>query len=663
LITMRMERLQIGRSAWPTLDDAARLEWLETNGLGGWAFGTVPNAQTRFYHAVLAPALQPPTERLVLLAKLEESLVIDGDCHPLYANYWASGAVHGEVLHRLQSFALSPFPTWTFTVGDCILRKRLFMRHGQNATIVRYSLWRGAGNRPVELRLVPLITCRTIHGVHFANDWPFTQERLAPANVAVEPYVGAPRLHLALDTGEYQPGGEWVRGLHYPYEALRGEQRVEDLYRPGQFIWSCDGSGELTFVASAEPVGTVHGAEWEAAECSRRQELIRISGAADPFAAALVQAADPFIVQRDSTKTQTVIAGYPWFTDWGRDTMISLHGLALSTRRFGLARELLATFAAYERDGLIPNCFPENGQEPLYNTADASLWFFEAAWQYLQHTDDEPFIRHLLPTLKRIAEANHAGTHYAIGAVATGLLHCGRPDVQVTWMDAKVNDWVVTPRNGFPVEIQALWYNALCILAALTQRFESVSAGTGWEVHAKRTQEAFGAFWDPSIGGCYDLLRPDGSYDPAIRPNQLFALSLAFPLLTGERARQVVDLCFTHLWTPYGLRSLSPSDPAYRGHYVGSRLERDGAYHQGTVWTWLIGPFLRAYLHGYGRTPDRIGHVRTLLEPLRAHLLEFGLGSVAENFDGDAPHPPRACVAQAWSVAELLRIWREEISH
>jgi len=656
-----MELLRLGRSAWPTYELGSAKEWLETNGLGGWAYGTVPNVNTRFYHAVLAAAIRPPTERLVLLAKVEETLVIDGVRHPLSCAHWASGVVEDRGLAYLHSFALAPFPTWVYVVGEVTVRKRVFMRYGHNTTVIRYEVVRGAGRGTVRLELVPLVTCRTIHGVGHRNDWPFVQEQDGTAAVSVKAYIGAPRLFMAADGGTYAPDGAWVEDAFFAYELVRGEHTREDLYRPGLFAWDCQGSGEITFAASTDPLNPLDGADWEQAELERRMNLVERAGAREPVGQTLALAADQFVVQRGSTGTRTVIAGYPWFTDWGRDTMIALPGLTLTSRRYRLARELLQTFAAYERDGLIPNCFPEEGGEPLYNTADASLWFYEAAWQYLQHTSDDAFLREqIFPVLLRIARAHIEGTHFGIRVTENGLLRCGDPHVQVTWMDAKVGDWVVTPRDGRPVEIQALWYNALRILASMASRFGLAIEAERWNTAADRVRTAFDIFWNEAADCCYDLIRDDGTPDPAIRPNQLFTMTLSHPLLFEENARRVVDVVFRDLWTPYGLRSLSPRDPDYRGLYAGTRTERDGAYHQGTVWGWLMGPFLRAYLHAYGRTPRTLSRVRTLLTPMVGHLQEYGLGSIAENFDGDPPHHPRACVAQAWSVAEVFRIWMEE---
>lgn len=657
---MRMELLQLGRGAWGSFEAGASLEWLETNGIGGWAYGTVANANTRFYHGLLAAALNPPTGRHMLLARLEEQLQVGDQRYHLYANRWATGHVEAEGLSYLHSFALAPFPTWTYVAGDVLLTKQIFMQHGANRTLVRYRLQRMGGKGPVSLILSPLATCRSIHAVQLQTEWPFGVQQHSPDAVTIQAYPGAPCLHLAAGGALWRPVGEWVTGLYLPYEELRGEATREDLYLPGRFVWELTGDDDLTFVASDSPIGPIDGAALQESELRRRAGLLQQAGVADATSQTLVLAADQFVVQRASTSTRSVIAGYPWFTDWGRDTMIALPGLTLATRRYDLARELLQTFAAYEQDGLIPNCFPEEGGEPLYNTADASLWFFEAAWLYLKESGDERFVREqLYPVLTRIAQAHLQGTHFDIRVTGEGLLRCGNPHVQVTWMDAKVGDWVVTPRDGYPVEIQALWHNALQVLAALAGRWGESTAAATWAEAAARVQAGFDRFWNAQDGCCYDLIKADGRADPAIRPNQLFAITLSHPLLTGARARQAVQTVYRELWTPYGLRSLSPRDPAYRGRYLGSRRERDSAYHQGTVWAWLAGPFVRAFLATHSRSPANLAHARGLLEPLRAHLQEFGLGSVAENFDGDPPHLPRACVAQAWSVAELLRAWRE----
>jgi len=662
-----LELLWLGRQAWSTFQAGCALEWLETNGLGGWAFGTVVGASTRLYHGLLAASLEPPARRVMLLARVEETLVVDGRRCSLAANEWASGHVEAPGLPWLQRFALAPFPTWTYCIGDLILKKRLFMRHGQNCTVIRYQISGGSPGSPrrVTLELRPLLTCRSIHAVLRANDWPFAQRATGPSGVAVEAYPGAPRVYLATDAGQYSERGEWVYALAYPYERLRGEHTEEDLYRPGFFAWTCEGDGELTFAASTEPLDRLDGPAWEEAERERRAWLLgqaALSARPQP-AASLVLAADQFAVFRQSTGRRTLLAGYPWFTDWGRDSMIALPGLTLATGRFELAKEILGTFAAFERDGLIPNHFPEEGGEPMYNTADASLWFFEATWRYLKVTGDSSFVlKELYPVMRRILLAHLEGTHFEIRATPDGLLRCGHAGVQVTWMDAKVDDRVVTPRDGKPVEIQALWYNALRILSALAALAGEAEAEVDrWRAQAKAAAESFEHFWNPDAGCLHDLIRDDGTPDPAVRPNQLLALSLSHPLLSGPRARSVVDVAFRELYTPYGLRSLSPREPAYQGRYEGSRPERDAVYHQGTVWAWLMGPFIRAYLHAYGRKRETLEHARRLLEPLLAHLGESCLGSVAEIFDGDAPHLPRGCVAQAWSVAELLWLLRYEL--
>ena len=658
--------IRLGRERWPTLTAGADLEWLETNGLGGFAFGTVAGANTRFYHGLLAAALDPPVGRSMLCAKLEPVLTADdGKIYRLYSNFWASGFRETGGVEHLESFALDPFPTWTFRFDGYTVEQRLFMVHGRNLTVVRYKV-KGPKGRKLLWHLTPLCTSRSIHDViRESSNWAWYSQQEGPAAVRVEGYNLAPGLYMAADAGAWRPDGRWIRALRYPAEAQRGEATEEDLYAPGDFLWQSDGSGELTVALTTEQLsGQVAGAAWEAAERERRTALRRRATAGHPDPAGVVGrlalAADQFIVSRRSTGTATVIAGYPWFTDWGRDTMIALPGLALATGRPQVAAELLQTFARYVRDGLVPNTFPEEEVgEPLYNTADASLWFFQSVWEYLRTTGDKGLVRSLGPVLSDILQHHVRGTHFHIYMAADGLLHCGSPDVQVTWMDAKVGDWVVTPRSGYPVEIQALWYAALRIMAELAgdglvpgdpDRYASTAALT------RRSFEA--RFWHAAGGHLCDLLHDDGTPDPTLRPNQLLALSLAHPLLEGERARAVVDACRRHLVTPYGLRSLAPTDPAYTGLYYGDRRTRDGAYHQGTVWSWLIGPYVSAYLAAYGDDAATRAASRRLLAPLLAHLDEQCLNSVAEIFDGDPPYFPRGCVAQAWGVAELLRAWQ-----
>ncbi len=664
--------LTLGRMAWTDFDRAIQHEWWIGNGAGGWASGTLAGACSRYYHGLLAAALRPPAERTMMLVKVDETLNVDGRTHPLACNRWI-GSVEDEGLLYLRAFELAPYPVFHYDAGGWLIEKRIFTVHGHNATVIRYRLTPGPGaHTRAELHLRPLITYRTIHGVLTANSRPFRQDA-GQATVTVHAYEEAAALRLLADQGTYSPAGTWQYGLHYPYEENRGEHTVEDLYSPGDFVFTATGPTQFTLLAYAEPRGpegldTATDAlprDWgdmaEGRERERARGLLRPFG--DPFSRLLAYAGDQFVCQRESTGTRTMLAGFPWFTDWGRDTMIALPGLTLTTGRHDLARELLRTFARHARNGLIPNCFPDIGTEPLYNTADATLWYINASWRYFQATGDQAFIRkEIYPFLCEAIRHHQRGTLFGIQATEEGLLRCGRPDVQVTWMDAKVGGWVVTPRDGLPVEIQALWHNALQIMARL-------AAAVGdrpepYKAAADRARMAFdGLFWNDAYGCLHDRILDDGTPDPSLRPNQLLAVSLDFPLTEADRGRQIVARVWQELWTPYGLRSLAPADPSYRGEYVGNRWQRDAAYHQGTVWSWLVGPFISAYLRVYGRTPATLQFATEILRPLREHLYEFGLGTVAEIFDGNAPHPPRGCPAQAWSVAELLRIWADELGH
>jgi len=418
-------------------------------------------------------------------------------------------------------------------------------------------------------------------------------------------------------------------------------------------------------VASTVQHNVTQASELKDVEIRRRARLVRTSPVEDPFAILLTTAADQFIVARGDQKS--VIAGYPWFGDWGRDTMISLPGLTLVTGRYDDARNILRAFARSIDRGMLPNRFPDSGEAPEYNTVDATLWMFHAVHEFLRYTRDYDFVRsELYHPLADIIVWHERGTRYGIHLDSDGLLHAGEPGVQLTWMDARVGDWVVTPRQGKPVEIQALWYNALRVIAQLASVFGDPEAAARYSALADRARERFlQVFWNDASGCLYDVINDHGSPDAAIRPNQIFAISLPYPLLSSVHALRVIDVIEWELLTPYGLRTLSPRDPNYQGHFTGDAHSRDSAYHQGTVWPWLLGPFLTAYVKVHGGTEPETqqvarGRADHFLDPLRAHLLEGGLGQISEVFDGDSPHRPGGCFAQAWSVAEVLRTYVED---
>jgi predicted glycogen debranching enzyme len=436
---------------------------------------------------------------------------------------------------------------------------------------------------------------------------------------------------------------------------MRGFDYTEDLFNPFVLHFHFRRRSRVGVIASTEPLDASRADEYRDAELQRRRRVVVGVSSENEFSRTLTRAADQFIVARGEHKT--VIAGYPWFTDWGRDTMIALPGLALATGQIETAKSILLEYARYVDQGMLPNRFPDVSDEPEYNTVDATLWFFEAIRALLQTTNDFEFARsNFYDVLTEIIEWHVRGTRYNIHVEEDGLLAAGEEGVQLTWMDAKVGDWVVTPRRGKPVEIQALWYNALCVMARLANEFGDEDAESRHIEMASRARDSFNRqFWNDELGCLYDVV--DGeSRDASIRPNQIFAISLHHTLLPLDKARLVVECVERELLTPYGLRSLAPSDPRYRGRYEGDAMSRDGAYHQGTVWAWLIGPFISAYLKAFGDDPRTPQRVADWLSPFQQHLGEGGLNQISEIFDGDAPHTPRGCIAQAWSVGELLRV-------
>jgi predicted glycogen debranching enzyme len=634
-------------------------EWLETNGLGGYASSTITGMNTRRYHALLVAALRPPTERIVLLSKLEETLLLDGERLEFSTNRYPQ-AVHPQGYRWLHNFRLDPFPVFTFRFGDVELKKTILMTRGENTVVVRYQLLAPA-SRSAILELRPLVAFRDYHSLlHFNEHFNLSLD-LEPGLIRLAPPESEPTLLLAHDALRVHAEGVWYRNFEYAEEQARGFDFREDLFNPCSLSFDLSGGETCNLIASTEKHEAHEAALMEEQERARR---LAINGAhgADDFKRALYNAAEQFIVRRGS-RGSSVIAGYHWFTDWGRDTMISLPGLTLTTRKFSIAREILSAFAEHLSEGMIPNRFPDEGDQPDYNTVDATLWFVHATGEYLRATNDLSFIReHLYSQLVEIIDWHERGTRYGIRVTEDGLLRSGTEGVQLTWMDAKVGDWVVTPRTGKAVEIQALWYNALLHLEEIAARLKDQSTAAYCRTLAGKTETAFNEkFWNDDDACLFDLLRDDDTTDAAIRPNQIFAVSLPHSMLPLERARSVVNTVRRELLTPYGLRSLSPSHPLYRGRYEGDSLSRDGAYHQGTVWAWLIGPFITAYLKVNDHTPESRAQAQAWLAAFRTHLADAGLNQISEIFDADPPHTPRGCIAQAWSVAELLRCEVDEL--
>ncbi len=636
-------------------EHARTLEWLETNGLGGFASSTVPGMNTRRYHGLLTAATRPPVGRVLLLSKLEEVVIVNGQRYELSVNQYP-GVIHPSGHQYLREFRLDPMPTFLYAAGGVEIEKRVFMVHGENTVVVEYQLLSGpAEGCTLELR--PLIAFRDYHSTTHRNDSLDATVAFEEGMASVAPYLEMPRLYMAHNAVHAEATGDWYSNFEYEIERERGLDFREDLFNPLLLRFSLGPSVRATVIASTVSRTAADAPNLRAGEIARRRDIAAMAPSEEPFVRDLTLAADQFIVQRADLKT--VIAGYPWFSDWGRDTMIALPGLTLVTGRFEIARDILLAFARSVDRGMLPNRFPDAGEAPEYNTVDATLWYFEAVRAYLAYTGEFEFVRtRLLPTLLDILDWHLRGTRYGIHMDSDGLLTCGEAGVQLTWMDAKIRDWVVTPRSGKPVEIQALWYNALRIAADLTRREGQSLQADSFDELATRAQASFLAqFWNGSEHCLFDVV-DGGQRDGAIRPNQIFAVSLHHQILPIDRARQVVEVVERELLTPAGLRSLSPRDSRFRGRYEGGVFERDSAYHQGTVWQWLMGPFLTAYCKV---NPDSRAQAAAWLTGMQSQLGEAGLGQISEIADGDAPHCARGCIAQAWSVAELLRAAVEDV--
>jgi predicted glycogen debranching enzyme len=635
------------------LDSASRREWLETNGLGGFASSTIAGMHTRRYHGLLVAATKPPVGRVVLLSKLEETLTIDGRSYQLSANRYP-GAVHPQGYAYLKQFRLDPFPVFVYEIESVQLEKAVFMVYGENTTVIQYEL-RGQA-RNCTLDLCPLIAFRDYHSTTHENGALNPALAIEAGNVRITPYPDLPSLYLAHEGGEVRESGVWYRNFEYDRERERGLDYLEDLFNPFTLVLDLSRQSDQAVIASTEVHVIQSAGHLRHSEIERRKAIL----ADQSFVQSLARAADQFIVKRG--EQATVIAGYHWFSDWGRDTMIALPGLTLSTGRPELARSILLAFAACVDRGMLPNRFPDAGETPEYNTVDATLWFFEAARAYLAHTGDLDFIRaSLYSVLADIVSWHERGTRYGIRVDHDGLLLAGEPGLQLTWMDAKIGDWVVTPRQGKPVEIQALWYNALRVMEDMAQRLDDVTGNAHYRELAERAQSNFARlFWNSAEGCLYDVVNGD-ALDASIRPNQILAVSLLHNMLSPDLAARVVETVQRHLLTPFGLRTLSPSDPQYQGRYQGDPRSRDSAYHQGTVWPWLMGPFLKAYVEVNRHSPEAREQARKWLVELSRYIGNQGVGQLPELFDGDAPHRAGGCIAQAWTVAELLRTSIEDI--
>ncbi len=632
-------------------------EWLVTNGIGGYATGTINGTLTRVYHGLLVAALEPPLGRTVLLSKLDETVTYGDREYYLFTNQWSPQVINPQGYHHIERFRLEgTIPAWTFAIGDARLEKRVWMQHGENTTYVQYRYVQGS--QPLTLRVKAMVNYKDSHSVVQEQEWEMATETL-PDGVKITAYEGAFPFYLRTTGCTYEPEREWYRRYYLEVERMRGLDDRTDHMHIGDFVLTMQPGASLGFIASTRPDASLDlETAYNAAQARERELVIRAGMSTAPeWIQQLVLAADQFIVERATQEQpggRSIMAGYHWFSDWGRDTMIALPGLTLTTQRADEGARILQTFAQYIDQGMLPNRFPDVGDEPEYNTVDATLWYFEAVRQVYAATLDTQLLGDLFVYLESIIEWHQKGTRYNIHMDKSDhLLYAGEEGVQLTWMDAKIGDWVVTPRTGKAVEINALWYNALRIMADFARVLGETTADE-YEHLASRVQKSFARFWNEEAGYCYDVLDTPNGDDASLRPNQLFAVSLEYSPLTADQQRAVVQVCGQKLLTSMGMRTLSPDHADYRGDYGGNPYERDSRYHQGTVWPWLIGAYVAAHLRVH-KDPDTAA---AFLEPFRHHLRDACVGSISEVAQGDPPFLPRAAIAQAWSVAEVLRAWK-----
>jgi len=678
-----LPKITYNRIALSDIDNALKKEWLLTNGLGGYASSTILGINTRKYHGLLVAAFNPPVDRRVLLTKLDEEIIVNDKTYPLHANESKRG-IQPEGYCYLLNFSLNPFPTYTYELnGKFRLKKTVFMPYEKNVAIAMYAA-SNSFNRLAFIHISPLVNSRHFHSVTEKEGAPNFVQRKFNDGVTLQPSTGLSALTLFSTEGRYQTGPEeWVETYFRVDAGRHGESNLDSSFKAGSFEFNINPNETRKFSVIAvggksesetrsildslntnvEGIDELYRAELRRrdnilGEFSERHGLTQM----EDWLKWLVLSADTFVVNRASTQTKSVIAGYHWFEDWGRDSLISLPGLTLVTGRFEDAKQILLTFKRYCNKGVVPNRFPDwAGDQPVYNTVDASLWYIDAVLQYLKYTNDLDFVREeLWSTLKSILENHMKGTVFNICMDEDGLISHGP---QLTWMDAAPLGKPVTPREGKAVEIQALWYNALKTMQLLATYLGEDEKAQEYMATAEKVRKSFvEKFWNAEKGCLFDVIN-HGLQDSSLRPNQIIAVSLDFAMLDKEKATQIVDTVHRRLWGVYGLKTLSDDDPRYKGKYAGDWTQRDNAYHNGTAWPWLIGPFVKAFLKLKKHAEEwRSFAFKNFLQPLfHEEVFKAGLGTVSEIFDGDPPHESNGCIAQAWSVAEPLRAYVEDV--
>lgn len=645
-------QLRKDKAVLQNFKDATQYEWLETNGLGGWSSSTIINAHTRRYHGLFVAAINPPTDRMVVLSKLEETIVCNDKRIGLGCNLYNEDVIHPNGHHYLQAFTKSIFPEWIYKAGDIEIRKNIAMIHGENTVVVVYDIIKSP--TAFTLELLPLMAARGYHSLIHAGPQMHWDVDFSNGLFHNRP-DGNANVYINIPGSSYQHAPQWFNNFKYSEEKSRGLDFTEDLFNHGIFSVGLKQGDSLGIIISTEDPAGKNAFELVKQEEKRRNALLE-GQPENETVQQLVLAADQFIVKRNDD-LKTVIAGYHWFTDWGRDTMISLPGLTLSTGRFDDAKKIIAAFAQSVSMGMLPNRFQEK-EPPEYNNVDGTLWYFIAVYKYLQTTGDRDFVLNkILPVLKEIIGWHFKGTRFSIHVDEDGLLYSGEKGQQLTWMDARIGNWVVTPRMGKPVEIQALWYNALKIFAELLSLNNPGSEQLFIETTASKAKQNFNEkYWYAEGGYLYDNIDEHDKPSTELRPNQLFAVSLPFELIDDkERRSLIVRAVEENLYTAVGLRSLSPNNAQYISRYGGDQFQRDSSYHQGTVWSWLLG----AYVDTLMKMENGKQKAENLIQRFKYHSNEGCIGSVSEIFDADAPHHPRGCVAQAWGVSEILRVIKE----
>ncbi len=664
------------------VEQALGREWLLTNGLGGFASASLLGANTRRYHGLLIAAENPPVQRTSLLSRVDEEVILNNQTFQLAVNEWEGGVIEPKGYQYLETVTLDGTSLeFRYTLPGGAIIKTLCMPYHQNAIYLNY---RYEGQISANLKLFPLLCHKDHHQEQHKNSGQIWQIETTDAGFSYQSSENAPKLSLKIQDWQIEPKNLWYEGYHHRAEAERGLDFSEDLYLPHTLSKRIEPGESVTLVWWLGDEGQTPAASFEEVRATLQNRLKQLEKAAgfdklDEVSRWLFRAADQFVVTRPSARAvlppdvpdRSVIAGYHWFSDWGRDTMIALPGLVLTTGRYTEAAGILRTFAAYLDKGMLPNRFPDSGEEPEYNTVDATLWFFQAIYAYYSATKDLKLVAELYPKLSEIIEWHQKGTRYQIKVdQSDSLLHAGEAGVQLTWMDVKIGDWVVTPRVGKPVEINALWCNALGIMQFLASELKQpeIEINNYVKLREQVLQSFLAKFWYAEEGFLYDVIDSEDvpnqyideqKRDCTLRPNQLFAISLPFGPFAElndelkEKAASILDVCAKSLLTDYGMRTLSPNDLRYYGRFTGNQKQRDAAYHQGTIWPWPIGAFVEAHYRIY---KDKTT-ARAFLEPLIKLLREGGLGSINEVYDADAPHRPLGCIAQAWSVSELLRLW------